>query len=185
VPGGYILLAARLVPEKRVEDLIAAFRAMDTPARLAIVGSASYTSRYVDGLHRLAAGDTRIVFTGFQHGPALRALFLGARVFVLPSELEGLPMSLLESMAYGIPAVVSDIPPHRELLAAIPGYDLFFPVGEVGTLRTRLRQCLEREPRYRRIAARARAAVERSHAWPLIADATEEVFRQAVERDSA
>jgi len=180
--GRYVVLVARLVPEKRVEDLLAAFRAVMTPHRLAIVGDGTFTPRYVAELRAVAAADARVVFTGFQEGDALDALFRGAAVYVLPSELEGLPMSLLEGIAYGVPAVVSDIPPHRDLLAAVPGYDLFFPPRDVGALAERLARALAEPGRYRPVAERARAAVTTSHSWAAVADATERVFAAALER---
>ena len=61
-PQGYVLFVARLVPEKRAQDLIRAFRALATPLRLAIVGDSSHTDAYVAALRRLARGDARIVF---------------------------------------------------------------------------------------------------------------------------
>jgi glycosyltransferase involved in cell wall biosynthesis len=178
-PSGYVLFVARLVPEKRVEDLLAAFRRVDTPCRLAIVGEGGYTDGYVARLRTATAGDPRVVFTGFQSGETLDALFRSARVYVLPSELEGQPMSLLECMAYGVPAVVSDIPPHRELLADLPGYDLFFPPRDVHALADRLARSLAGIAQYRAVASRARRVLDGSHSVRVVADATERVLGEA------
>ena len=71
----------RLVPEKRVEDLIAAFRPIARAFRLAIVGKGGYTGRYVDHLRGLAADDPRIVFTG---------LFAPRRTYQTPPPGQGL-----------------------------------------------------------------------------------------------
>ncbi|MDG4838717.1 glycosyltransferase family 4 protein [Micromonospora sp. WMMD967] len=115
-PGGYLLLVGRLVPEKAADLLIRAFRRLDTGIRLAIVGGSSFTDDYVDQLHRAAEGDDRIVFTGFAYGDLLAELYANAAGFVQPSRLEGLPLTLLEAAAYGLPVVASDIAPHVEVL---------------------------------------------------------------------
>jgi glycosyltransferase involved in cell wall biosynthesis len=178
--GEYLVYVARLVPEKRVEDLIRAFRSIDTRCRLAIVGEGGYSHEYVTRVRELAERDPRVVFTGRQEGDALRALFQGAAAYVLPSEMEGLPMSLLEAMVQGVPAVASDIPPNRELLGPVAGYDLFFPPHDVRALADRLRRVLASPRVYAEVAARARRRARESYSWPAQAEATEAVFRNAL-----
>jgi glycosyltransferase involved in cell wall biosynthesis len=181
-PGRYLVFVGRLVPEKRVQDLIVAFRRLDPPWRLAIVGESSYTDAYVARLRALADADPRIVFTGFQRGEALEALLGHAAAFASPSELEGLPMSVLESLDRGVPTVLSDIAPHRELVADVPGYDLFHPVGDIAALHARLRQVLGDAAGHRALADRARARVRSQFSWDVIAARTEETFLALVER---
>jgi glycosyltransferase involved in cell wall biosynthesis len=177
--GEYVVYVGRLVPEKRVEDLILAFRSIDTPLRLAIVGEGGYSDGYVARLRSRAGADPRVLFTGRQSGETLDALVQSAAAYVLPSEMEGLPMSLLECMEQGTPPVVSDIPPNRELLGGIEGYDLFFPPRDVRALAGRLRRVLQ-EPSYRQVAARARYHVHDTYGWAAQAEATETVFRRAL-----
>ncbi|MET8323754.1 glycosyltransferase family 4 protein [Micromonospora sp. NPDC005189] len=125
-PGGYLLLVGRLVPEKAADLLIRSFRRTDTRMRLAIVGGSSFTDDFVDRLRREAEGDDRIVFTGFAYGDLLAELYASAAGFVQPSRLEGLPLTLLEAAAYGLPVVASDIAPHVEVLESdAPGGRLF------------------------------------------------------------
>lgn len=175
----YVLYAARLVPEKRAEDLLHAFSSIAAPFRLAVAGEGGYSGGYMAKLRALAAGDPRVVFTGVQRGEALHALFQNAAAYVLPSEMEGLPMSLLECLVQGTPAVVSDIPPHREILEEISGYDLFFPPRDAPSLGERLRRVLAAPERYAGVADAARARVRERYAWPAIAAATEQVFLRA------
>jgi glycosyltransferase involved in cell wall biosynthesis len=118
-PGQYYLYLGRLVPEKRPEWLIKAFMAVcdDPHRRLVIVGGSSATDDYVDGLKELAQPDRdRIQFTGPVYGDAKEQLLAHARGFMLPSALEGLPITLLEAMSYARPCLVSSIPPHRDVL---------------------------------------------------------------------
>lgn len=180
-PNGYLLYLGRLVPEKRIDDLILAFRRVQTCHKLVITGEGGYTDPYVAHLHRLATSDPRVVFTGLQNGPAVHTLLRNAALFVLPSELEGLPMALLECMQHGTPAVVSDIPPHRELLGGIPGFDLFFQPHDVAELHMRLHSGLALLDHYRTVARSARDHVLNSHSWPALALRTENIFYQTLE----
>lgn len=181
-PDAYVLFVARLVPEKRAEDLIRAFRALETPLKLALVGDSSHTDAYVGALRRLAAGDARIVFTGVQPRGHVETLFRGAAVFVLPSELEGMSMALLQALEMGVPSIVSDLPVHLELLDGLEGYDLFFPAGDIAALGERLARVLAQRERYRAVALRVQAHIRRAHSWPAIAEQTERLYYRLVQR---
>ena len=178
--GRYVLFLARLVPEKRVHDLITAFRAVDTPFRLAITGASSHTDDYVQLLRRLAADDPRVVFTGLQQHAAVRALFRHAAVYVLPSEMEGLPVSLLECIAEGTPAVVSDIAPHREVFAGVEGFDGFVRPADVEGLAAAIRRVLAAPTRYRAVAAAALVRARREYDWPTIVERSERLLFDVV-----
>lgn len=64
----------------------------------------------------LADGDSRILFTGFVQGKILDELYSNAYLYCLPSDLEGMPLSLLEAMSYGSCCLVSDIPECAEVV---------------------------------------------------------------------
>lgn len=132
----YILFLGRLVPEKGVHYLIEAFRDLHTDKRLVIAGGSSDTDAYVERLKELADGDERILFTGFVQGQLLRELYSNAYVYVLPSDVEGMPLSLLEAMSYGNCCVVSDIPECAEVVED-KGY--IFPRGNT----KQLAKCLQ------------------------------------------
>ena len=123
--GDYVLFVGRLVPEKAPELLVRGFRNVPTDARLVIAGGSSFTDQYV---HELEGGarDPRVMLVGSVHGELLQELYSNAAAFVLPSKLEGLPLTLLEAASYRIPLIASDIPPHREVIGADgPGGRLF------------------------------------------------------------
>lgn len=105
----YILFLGRLVPEKGIHLLIDAFKKVKTDKKLVIVGGTSDTDDYVEKLHESAKEDRNIIFTGFMQGKALKELFSNSYIYVLPSLLEGMPLSLLEAMSYKNCCVVSDI----------------------------------------------------------------------------
>ena len=106
----YILFLGRLVPEKGVKYLIQAYKELDTDKKLVIAGGTSDSSEHLKELTALSGDDPRIIFTGFIQGRVLEELFSNAYIYVLPSNLEGMPLSLLEAMSYGNCCLTSDIP---------------------------------------------------------------------------
>ena len=115
--GRYLVFLGRLVPEKCPDLLIQAFLKLKKEGwKLAIVGGNSDTSAFQERLSGLVKGDPRVIFTGVLRGRYLAEVIRGAGIFVLPSEVEGLPLAMLEAMQEGLPIVASNIPPHQQLL---------------------------------------------------------------------
>lgn len=109
VKDDYILYVGRLVPEKGLEYLIKAFKMIKTSKKLVIAGGASDTNEFEQRLRYLSDTNENIIFTGFVQGEILEELYSNAYIYVLPSDLEGMPLSLLEAMSYGNCCMVSDI----------------------------------------------------------------------------
>lgn len=105
----YILFLGRIVPEKGIRYLIEAFKEVKTDKKLVIAGGSSDTNEFMDEIKELSKDDDRIIFTGFVQGQLLDELYSNAYVYTLPSDLEGMPLSLLEAMSYGNCCLVSDI----------------------------------------------------------------------------
>lgn len=105
----YILFLGRLVPEKGIRYLVEAFKNVKTEKKLVIAGGSSDTDSFMKELKELAKDDKRIIFTGFVQGQMLEELYSNAYIYTLPSDLEGMPLSLLEAMSYGNCCLVSDI----------------------------------------------------------------------------
>ena len=112
----YILFLGRLVPEKGIRYLVEAFKNVKTDKKLVIAGGSSDTDSFMEKLKELAKGDDRILFTGFVQGAMLDELYSNAYIYTLPSDLEGMPLSLLEAMSYGNCCLVSDIPECAEVV---------------------------------------------------------------------
>lgn len=112
----YILFLGRLVPEKGIRYLVEAFKNVKTDKKLVIAGGSSDTDSFMEELKDLAKGDDRILFTGFVQGAMLDELYSNAYIYTLPSDLEGMPLSLLEAMSYGNCCLVSDIPECAEVV---------------------------------------------------------------------
>ena len=179
-PGRYVLFVGRLVPEKAPDVLIRAFRKVRTDMKLVVVGGTSFTDAFVGRLHALAQADPRVVLPGYLYGTALDDLYAGAAVFVLPSSLEGLPLTLLEASFHGTPVVASGIPPHVEVLGTDgPGRRLF-PPGDEAALARCLETVLAQPDRERAGAAALREEVVANYSWDSAAAATEAVYRQVL-----
>lgn len=114
--SGYILAVARLEAHKGLADLIAAYRQMPRARRekykLVIVGDGPFESQ----LKNLARGQRGIIFTGAQPRPVTQALMRNCYFFVSASRSEGLSIALLEALACGRPALVSNIPANTEVV---------------------------------------------------------------------
>jgi glycosyltransferase involved in cell wall biosynthesis len=143
-PGRYALFVGRLVPEKAPDQLVRAFRDVPGDRKLVIVGDSSFSQEYTDSLKEMARQDPRVVFTGFAFGDLLSELYRHAGVFVQPSLLEGLPITLLEAASYGVPVIASDIAPHLEVMGPVSGPGRrTFPTGDLGALTQALTAALD------------------------------------------
>lgn len=170
----YLLYLGRLVPEKRPELLIEAFRVLETNKRLVIAGGSSDTLAYEKELRAAAQGDNRIVFTGFVNGEPLAELYSNCYAYVLPSDVEGMPMSLLEAMAYGCCCVTSDISECADVLA---GNGVTFEKGSADSLRAALRGLLADAGRAGALGDAAKAHVEKTYNWDSVVERTLELYR--------
>ena len=131
----YILFLGRLVPEQGAKYLIEAYKNLRTDKKLVIAGGSSDSGEHEAELKALASGDDRIVFTGFVQGRLLEELYSNAYVYVLPSDLEGMPLSLLEAMSYKNCCLTSDIP---ECASVTGEYGVTFEKGSVADLTDKL-----------------------------------------------
>lgn len=131
----YILFLARLVPEKGLHYLIEAFSKIETDKKLVIAGGGSHSGGYVDEIKEMAAKDNRIIMTGFVQGDTLVELFSNCYMYVLPSDVEGMPISLLEAMSYGRRCLTSDIEENKE---ASKEYAMRFKKSDVADLKDKL-----------------------------------------------
>ncbi len=106
----YICVVSRLTAEKGIHYLIDAYSKIETDKKLVIAGDTSDTDDYVRMLKEKAASNPNIIFTGFVSGDTLCEIYSNAYINVLPSDLEGMSLCLLEALAYGNALLCSDIP---------------------------------------------------------------------------
>jgi glycosyltransferase involved in cell wall biosynthesis len=180
VPGRYVLMVSRLVPEKRHTDLIAAFGNAGLDGwKLALVGAADHQTQYAQTVAELAGKDPAVVVTGFQHGIALCELYAHAGVFVLPSSHEGLPVALLEALSYGLPVIASDIPANLEIGLERAHY---FAATDVSALTEKLR-AFAGEPWSAENRQTTRRWLAQKQNWLSVAEHTLSCYRKAPTRE--
>ncbi len=161
----YLLFLGRLVPEKGLRVLLDAYRRLDTSLPLVIAGGGSDTDAFVAELKSVAGDDSRIVFTGFVQGKTLAELYSNAAIYVLPSDLEGMPLSLLEAMSYGNCCVVSDIP---ECAEVVGDHAVLFRRGDAQDLAEKLRGLLGNPDLAQRYRSESAGYVTRHYNWDAI-----------------
>lgn len=135
----YILFLARIVPEKGLHYLIDAFKQVSTDKKLVIAGGASHTNDYLEKIKEMAKQDERIIMTGFVQGKELEELFSNCFLYCLPSDVEGMPISLLEAMSYGCICLVSDIEENVQVLGK---YGFTFKKGNIENLKIKLNEIM-------------------------------------------
>jgi glycosyltransferase involved in cell wall biosynthesis len=176
----YVLWMGRFVPEKRVEDLIAAFRQLSGATRLLLAGEVSESDPYFQSLRSAVAGDPRIIFSGGLYGRAKAEALSNAALIALTSDLEGFPIALLEGMRYGRPVLASDIPENLE--AVWPQVNGFtFRTGDPASLQERMAWVLS-HPAEAAAAGRRAEQDSQRYDWDVIAGQVESVYRAALER---
>ena len=170
----YILFLGRLVPEKGIRYLIEAFKDIQTDKKLVIAGGSSDTDEFANELKELAKGDERILFTGFVQGRELEELYSNAYVYTLPSDLEGMPLSLLEAMSYGNCCLVSDI---LECTEVVEDKALVFTKSDVNDLEEHLQAVCNHPEVVKELKNKAADFICKKYNWDEIVQETLKLYR--------
>ncbi len=160
-----------------VEGFIRAARA-NPDLRLLLLGEGSLRRRLEAELETAGMKD-RARFAGQVGFDSLPAYFRAANLYVSASHSDGSSISLLEAMACGLPALVSDIPANREWVQ--PGENgWLFADGDPAALAEGLLQAAEAGAALRAMGKRARAVAEARADWPRNAARMLQAYQQAV-----
>lgn len=170
----YILFLGRLVPEKGLTYLIEAFKKVKTDKKLVIAGGSSDTSEFEAQIRQEAEDDKRIIFTGFVEGDTLDELYSNAYVYTLPSDLEGMPISLLEAMSYGNCCLVSDIP---ECAEVVGGKAEQFRGGDTEDLRAALQKLCDKSELVEMYKSEAADYICGKYNWDEVVKKTLELYK--------
>lgn len=170
----YMLFLGRLVPEKGIRYLVEAFRQVETDKKLVIAGGSSDTDAFAEELKELAKGDERILFTGFVQGKELDELYSNAYLYTLPSDLEGMPLSLLEAMSYGNCCLVSDI---EECASVVEDKALVFKKSDVQDLKEKLQEACDDKETVQKYKDEAADFICKKYNWDEVVEKTLELYR--------
>lgn len=170
----YILFLGRLVPEKGLRYLIEAFKKVKTDKKLVIAGGSSDTEEFTNDLKKMTENDRRILFTGFIRGQELDEIYSNAYIYTLPSDLEGMPLSLLEAMSYGNCCLVSDI---EECVSVVEDKALVFKKSVVTELHKKLQSACDDETMVAAYKNKAADFICSKYCWDDVVEKTLEVYR--------
>lgn len=171
----YILFLGRLVPEKGIRYLVEAFKNVNTDKKLVIAGGSSDTDSFMAELKELAKEDDRILFAGFVQGAMLDELYSNAYIYTLPSDLEGMPLSLLEAMSYGNCCLVSDIPECAEI---VENKALIFRKADVQDLQSKLQDACDYPEKVNAHKKQAADFICEKYNWDEVVDETMRLYRR-------
>lgn len=171
----YILFLGRLVPEKGLRYLIEAYKQTKTDKKLVIAGGSSDTDSFMKEIKELAKDDERILFTGFVQGKMLDELYSNAYIYTLPSDLEGMPLSLLEAMSYGNCCLTSDIP---ECTEVVEDKALIFKKSDVDDLKNCLQDACDHQEKVLGLKKQAADFICGKYNWDDVVEETMKLYRR-------
>jgi len=176
----YILMVSRLVRHKGAHYLLEAWQLarqqypqLLKDYKLAIVGGSTFTDDYLDELYEIARGDKSIVFTNWLHGQVLEEIYANCALYVNPSENEGLPITVLQAMAYGRSVLLSDIPEHQEL---IDDNNFLFRNASIVSLADKIIKLIKDEKLREESGALNKAKTKKSFNWTDLSKQTLKVY---------
>ena len=170
----YILFLARIVPEKGLHYLIDAYNEIKTDKKLVIAGGASHTNDYFKEIETKVKNNPNIIMTGFVQGKELEELFGNCYLYCLPSDIEGMPLSLLEAMSYGRNCLVSDI---KENTTVCEEYAISFKKGNIKDLKKQLIKMLENKKDLKKSSDIAKYILKKYN-WYNVVKSTLELYKK-------
>jgi glycosyltransferase involved in cell wall biosynthesis len=175
-PGQYLLTVGRIIPDRDLHTLIAAFNQSHRPRQLVIVGSEKPRSDYSSTLERLASD--RVIFTGDLFGDELQELYAHCLIYCLASRVEGLPITVCEAMAHRRPLILSDIPENVEVGGEAARY---FKCGDVNALLQSIEDLTTDEAGRAALGAAAHTRSTTIYNWDLVADQVEAFYYRVLQ----
>lgn len=172
---GYISVVSRLTAEKGIHYLIDAYSKITTDKKLVIAGDTSDTDDYVRILKEKAQGNPNIIFTGFVSGDLLKEIYSNAYLNVLPSDLEGMSLCLLEALAYRNALLCSDIP---ENTSVAEDRAVYFKKGNVEDLAEKLKMLCEDREFVESLRDGADEFILNKYSWQDVARSTYELYQK-------
>ena len=174
IKNEYILFLGRIVPEKGLDYLIKAYKKVKSNKKLIIAGGSSDTDEFLKAIKESAKDDSRIKFIGFVHGQELEELYSNSYMYCLPSDIEGMPISLLEAMSYGNCCLVSDIP---ECAEVVEDRGVTFEKGNIEDLREKMQSLCYNEKLVEEFKENASDFICSKYNWDDVVEQTVPLYR--------
>ncbi len=169
----YILFLGRIVPEKGLRYLVKAYKNLQTDKKLVIAGGSSDTDDFMNEIKTVVGNDERVIFTGFIQGEMLDELYSNAYIYTLPSDLEGMPLSLLEAMSYGNCCLTSDI---SECAEVVEDKAATFEKSNVEDLKAKLQELCDEPERVYNYKKEAADFICKKYSWDDVMQQTLQLY---------
>ena len=167
---------ARIVPEKGLDYLINAYKNLDTDMKLVIAGGASHTNSYYNEIIEKTKKDKRIVLTGFVQGEELQELYSNCYLYCLPSDVEGMPISLMEAMSYGRRCLTSDIEENTQVTGK---YGITFKKSDIEDLKKQLEFAINKENKGKwKLPEEISSYILKKYNWDNVVEKTKELYKK-------
>ena len=154
---------------------LTAYNSINTDKKLVIAGDTSDTDDYVEMLKKKAEGNPNIIFTGFISGDTLKEIYSNAYITVLPSDLEGMSLCLLESLAYRNAMLCSDIP---ENTVVAEDKAIYFKKGNIENLAEKLQMMCDDYELVEKTRDGADEFILNKYSWQDVAEATCRLYKK-------
>ena len=173
----YICTVSRLTAEKGIHYLIDAYNKIKTDKKLVIAGDTSDTDEYVAFLKEKAGDNPNIIFTGFITGDTLKEIYSNAYLIAIPSDIEGMSLSLLEALAYGNAVLCSDIP---ENTLVTEDKAMHFKKSDVSDLSDKLQTLCDNETIVCDLRTDVDKYILQKYSWTDVATSTLDLYKKLI-----
>ena len=129
----------------------------------------------MDNIRSMAARDDRVIMTDFVSGQALEELYSNAYCYILPSDVEGMAISLLEAMSYGNCCLVSDIPENTEV---IENCGESFVKSDIDSLKEKIEYLLDHPERVEELKGQSADFICKKYDWNRVVDDTLALYQR-------
>ena len=141
---------------------------------MVFAGGISDTAGYGKELKELSRDDDRIIFTGFVQGKVLEELYSNAYIYCLPSDLEGMPLSLLEAMSYGNCCLTSDI---AECAEVVEDKAILFKKSDIDDLKEKMQYACDNPDAVERLKNGAADFICQKYNWDDVVEQTLKLYQ--------
>lgn len=160
--GRSVLFVGRLVPEKNVHHLLAAWRKLPQDVVLHIAGSGPLQAE----LKAQASDLPNVVFHGYVSDERLWELYRSTSMLVCPTRFEGFGMPPMQALYFEKPCLASDLPILRSIYA---DYIDYYPMGDIDALAQGIMRITGNASYAREKGERGRRFVLENFTWQIAA----------------
>lgn len=180
-----LLFLARLVKEKGIYELLQSFEELKPKyphITLVIAGDGPEHENIQQWINTHGL-EKSIAMAGYVKGYAKEQLFAESQIYVLPSYTEGLPITMIEALAYGLPVVVTAVGGIPDVLSTQNG--CFAKIGDPTSLTECLATLIKNPDKCSSIAQRNRVLAKEQFSPLAVANNYEQYYSSVLQKEQA